>query len=220
MGILKDFTVTAARPLPVIIMADVSGSMAADGKIDALNTAIKEMIASFAAEEEGNAEIQVAVLSFGKEVLWRQDLESASQVTWSPLEARGPTPMGMALREVTALLCDREKISGRAYSPTVVLLSDGQPTDGWEEPLEDFLRSKRASKAQRFAMAIGEDAEERVLMRFLDSPEARVFRAHEAREIQKFFRWVTMSVASRSRSSSPEQVVEIDPLSLDDYGDF
>ena len=58
MGILKDFTVSAARPLPVIIMADVSGSMASDGKIDALNTALKEMIGSFQNEEDGNAEIQ------------------------------------------------------------------------------------------------------------------------------------------------------------------
>lgn len=220
MGILKDFTLSAARPLPVIIMADVSGSMAADGKIDALNTALKEMIASFAAEEEGNAEIQVAVLSFGRDVCWSQELEPASQVEWVPLAARGPTPLGMALGEVTAMLNDQNKIKSRAYSPSVILLSDGQPTDDWEGPLSDFLGSKRAAKAQRFALAIGEDAQEDVLMRFLDNPEARVFRAHEAREIQKFFRWVTMSVTFRSRSSSPEQLVSIDPLSLDDYGDF
>ena len=220
MGILKDFTVSAARPLPVIIMADVSGSMASDGKIDALNTALKEMIGSFQNEEDGNAEIQVAVLTFGQEVRWSQELEPASRVEWTPLAARGSTPLGKALREVTALLNDRERISGRAYSPTVVLLSDGQPNDAWEEPLQDFLGSKRAAKAQRFAMAIGEDAEKDVLLKFLDDPEATVFEAHEAREIQKFFRWVTMSVTSRSRSNSPEQAIAIDPLSLDDYGDF
>ena len=37
MATLKDFTVTKPRPLPVILLADVSGSMASEGKIDALN---------------------------------------------------------------------------------------------------------------------------------------------------------------------------------------
>ena len=43
MPSLKEFTVSSARPLPVILLADVSGSMAVDGKIDALNGAVAEM---------------------------------------------------------------------------------------------------------------------------------------------------------------------------------
>lgn len=34
---LNKFVANKARPLPVIIMADTSGSMSIDGKIDALN---------------------------------------------------------------------------------------------------------------------------------------------------------------------------------------
>ena len=34
MSKLKDFVVTTARPLPVILLADVSGSMATNGKIE------------------------------------------------------------------------------------------------------------------------------------------------------------------------------------------
>ena len=40
---LKGFTVAEARPLPVIVIADVSGSMSVDGKIEALNQALKEI---------------------------------------------------------------------------------------------------------------------------------------------------------------------------------
>src|SRR5438876_10944541 len=61
MSKLKEFTVSSARPLPVILLADVSGSMAADGKIDALNAAVAEMLAAFAEEDDGRAEIHVAV---------------------------------------------------------------------------------------------------------------------------------------------------------------
>jgi hypothetical protein len=63
---LKDFVVTTARPLPVILLADVSGSMATNGKIDALNDAIQSMIESFAAEDHSRAEIHVSVIAFGK----------------------------------------------------------------------------------------------------------------------------------------------------------
>jgi uncharacterized protein YegL len=217
---LKEFTISSARPLPVILLADVSGSMAADGKIDALNAAVAEMFAAFAEEEDGRAEIHVAVITFGGEASLHMALKRAKEVQWTPMRADGRTPLGAALDIVTSLIEDREKVPARAYRPTVVLISDGLPNDEWRGPLARLLGSERATKAQRFALGIGADADHDVLRAFLDSPGGRVFQAHEAREIRKFFRWVTMSVASRSRSAQPNQAVEIDPLSLDDYGDF
>src|SRR5205809_535935 len=50
---LKEFTAATARPLPVIVLADTSGSMSENGKIEALNTALTDMVAAFAEEEEG-----------------------------------------------------------------------------------------------------------------------------------------------------------------------
>ena len=44
MNKLNEFTVPTARPLPVIILADVSGSMSTEGKISVLNDAVSEMI--------------------------------------------------------------------------------------------------------------------------------------------------------------------------------
>ena len=55
------------------------------------------------------------------------------------------------------------------------------------------------------------------LSAFLATPEARVYRAHEARQIKQFFRWVTMSVTQRTRSVNPNSVVVVDPMALDDY---
>lgn len=220
MSKLKEFTVSSARPLPVILMADVSGSMAADGKIDALNSAVAEMMAAFAEEDDGRAEIHVAVVTFGGDAGLHVELTPANGVQWAPMKANGRTPMGAALDIVTDLIEDRERVPSRAYRPTVVLVSDGLPNDEWRGPLAQLLGSERAAKAQRFALGIGADADHDVLRAFLDDPEGRVFEAHEAREIRKFFQWVTMSVTSRSRSSHPNQTVDIDPLDLDDYGDF
>ena len=111
--------------------------------------------------------------------------------------------MGSAFRLATQIVEDRALIPSRAYRPTVVLLSDGQPTDEWKASLDTLLKSERGGKAFRMALAVGADADENVLKAFLNDPEARVFRADEARQIRQFFRLVTMSVTSRSRSQNP-----------------
>ena len=220
MPTLKEFTVSSARPLPVILLADVSGSMGADGKIDALNGALAEMQAAFAEEEDVRAEVHLAVVTFGGMAALHMPLSPAKDVRWTPMEARGRTPMGAALGIATDLIEDRNRVPGRAYRPTIVLVSDGLPNDEWEGPLQRLLTSERAAKAERFALGIGPDADHDMLRRFLDDPEGRVFAAHEGREIRKFFRWVTMSVTSRSRSVAPNRTADIDPPDLDDFGDF
>jgi len=97
---LKDFPVSTARPLPVIVLADVSGSMSANGKIDALNDAIQSMIESFAAEDHSRAEIHVAVIAFGKgSARLHQALLPAAQIKWERVGAAGNTPMGAAFEK-------------------------------------------------------------------------------------------------------------------------
>lgn len=83
------------------------------------------------------------------------------------------------------------------------------------------MNSDRASKALRFAMGIGPDADEETLKAFLigQYPEIPVFRADETK-IQKFFRWVTVTVSSRSRSVNPHSVPPIDFDNLDELLDF
>lgn len=218
MSKLKDFTVATARPLPVIVLADVSGSMSANGKIDALNDAIQSMIESFAAEDHSRAEIHVAVIAFGKGgARLHQPLLPAAQIKWERVGAAGNTPMGAAFDLVVKMVEDHAQIPSRAYRPTVVLVSDGQPTDDWREPLQRLLASDRASKASRFVLGIGDDADSAMLAEFLADPNARVYSAHEARQIKNFFRWVTMSVTQRTRSVNPNSVVVVDPTALDDY---
>lgn len=209
---LKEFTVSSARPLPVIVLADVSGSMSVDGKIQSLNQSLREMLESFRGEEDLRAEIHVAVITFGGDQVRRHlPLAPAAKTSWSDLPAAGNTPMGAAFQAARELIEDRAAIPARAYRPTLVLVSDGQPTDAWEAPLDELLASERGGKAFRMALAIGADADMTVLSRFLRDPEAKVFRADEARQIRQFFRFVTMSVTGRSRSANPNVAPKVEP---------
>lgn len=209
---LKAFAAPQARPLPVIVLADVSGSMSENGKIDALNVALKEMVLSFGKESRLRAEIQVGLITFGgREAHEHLPLIAANLIKGvESFQAAGGTPMGSAFALAHKLLEDKERIPSRAYRPVLVLVSDGAPTDAWEAPLAALKASERGQKATRFAMAIGADADHDMLAQFVNDKEAPVFRTEEARDIVRFFRMVTMSVVSRSSSATPDQPVTLD----------
>ncbi len=202
---LKTFAIPTARPLPVIVMADTSGSMGENGKIDALNIAVKNMLATFAAETRLRAELQVALITFGGVAKMQLPLAAAHLVSQlADLKAEGETPMGGAFDLARQTLEDKVRIPSRAYRPILILLSDGHPTDDWEAPFKALCTSERAQKATRLAMAIGSDADEVMLKDFANDAEAPIFKAHNARDIHRFFRAVTMSVTTRTASQNPD----------------
>jgi len=217
---LKDFPISTPKPLPVILLVDVSGSMTADGKIDALNTAVAEMIASFAQDVTDQAQIQVAVITFGSEAKLHKPLTPATDFEWQPMTAEGRTAMGAAFDLATGLIEDQHQLPARAYRPAIVLVSDGVPTDAWRPALDRLLASERAKKAERFALGIGAGADRAMLKAFLANPAARVFEADESRQIKNFFRWIELTVTLRSRSALPNQSIEIDPADIENYDDF
>lgn len=215
---MQQFAAATARPLPVIILADISGSMSVDGKIGALNSALKDMLNTFAQESRLNAEIQVSIITFGgNDANVHIPLTPAWQIKdMDDLIASGGTPMGSAFKLALEMIENKEIFPKRAYQPTIVLVSDGIPTDHWEESFNNLKNSERAQKASRMAMAIGSDADKNVLNKFINDLEASVFEAHHAKDIYRFFRAVSMSVSTRSTSHTPNQLHKIDLSKLPD----
>jgi uncharacterized protein YegL len=207
---LKQFQSQSARPLPIIVLADTSGSMSVDGKIEALNKALKDMISTFAAESRLRAELQVAVITFGGTAEVHLPLTAAHKIeAVKQLPAIGGTPMGEAFILAAEMIEDKEQIPSRAYKPVVILISDGHPTDNFDPGMKLLLNGERSAKATRFAMGIGSDADLSLLGDFANDPEAPVFKAENARDIHRFFKAVTMSVTARSQSTTPNQSVPL-----------
>jgi uncharacterized protein YegL len=192
--------------------------MEQDGKIEAMNQAVREMISTFAAEEDARAEIQVCIITFGGEVRVHTPLKTARAIQWADMGAGGDTPLGAAMVIAANLIDDEKQVPSRAYRPTVLLVSDGIPTDDWQAGLRRLTQEGRAQKADRLALAIGGDADEKMLAAFLPDPAKRIFHAEDARKILGFFRFVTMSVTARSRSANPNVVPPIeDPAFLEQF---
>lgn len=209
-----NYTVKTARPIPVMLLLDTSGSMSGE-PINQLNRAIEKMLNTFKKQEKIETTIEVCMITFGATVDFHltanagenKYFKSASQIEWQDLHASGMTPMGTALKMAKDMLEDREILSSNAYRPTVVLVSDGEPNDDWEAPLDDFIDNGRSAKCDRMALGIGHNFNADVLNRFKNK-EHDLFVADDAEKIVEFFKAVTMSVTSRMHSTNPN-VVEV-----------
>ncbi|KJG23061.1 tellurite resistance protein TerY [Photobacterium iliopiscarium] len=206
-----DFTVAKAKPLPVVLLLDVSLSMGPNddenAPINVLNRAVDEMVLDFSNNQTNEIEILLSVITFGTEVKLHLPYTVANQVEWTPLKASGMTPMGGAFAMTKAMIEDKDVTPSRAYRPTLVLVSDGGPNDThWQEHLSSLVNEGRSQKCDRLAMAIGTSADNRVLNKFIEGTEHTVFQAEDASKIKEFFRFVTMSVTSRTVSQNPNIV--------------
>lgn len=196
------------KPLPVLLLLDVSGSMLGD-KIKKLYEATTEMVDDLIDEGLKEVDINIAIITFGGQVNLHTDFTSITKLQNTPISqftASGNTPLGQALIMAKDLIEDKNKVASKSYRPAVVLVSDGIPNDEWKKPLEDFIGSGRSSKCQRFAIAIGNDAHKDMLEEFTGNVDT-VYTAVNASDISNNFAKVTMSVSMRSKSVNPNVVV-------------
>lgn len=197
----------ASRPLHFIWIADCSGSMAADGKIQALNIAIRESIPHMrkVADENVNAQVLVRALKFSTGAQWHISQPTPVETfEWVDLSPSGVTDMGKALSMVADQL-KMPPMSERALPPVLVLITDGQPTDEYTKGLQQLMDEPWGKKAVRMAIAIGEDANSEVLQRFIGNSELQPLHANNPEALVKHIRW--LSTAVLKAASSPNSMV-------------
>jgi len=186
----------AARPLHFIWIVDCSGSMEFGGKIQSLNEAIREAVPHMreVADENPNAEVLVRVLKFSDGASWHTAHPvKIEDFVWTDLEADGVTDMGKAM-SVLANEMKMPPMPERALPPVLVLLSDGQPTDSFQNGLKELMEQKWGEKAVRLAIAIGKDADHDVLKQFIGNPEIRVLEANNPKALVNYIKWVSTAV--------------------------
>ncbi|MGH9466888.1 MAG: vWA domain-containing protein [Terriglobales bacterium] len=186
----------ASRPLHFFWICDCSGSMQSDGKIQALNNAIREAIPHMqrAAGENPHAHVLVRALRFADGARWHVATPTpVFDLRWEDLTAQGITDMGRAM----VLLAEQLRIppmTDRALPPVLVLISDGQPTDDFAQGLRTLMQVPWAQRAVRIAIAIGDDADPVPLRAFIGNPEVPVLQANGAESLVNYIRWASTAV--------------------------
>jgi uncharacterized protein YegL len=230
----------ANRPLHFFYLCDGSGSMAAQGKMQALNQAIRQSLPGMArvARENPEARVLVRALSFADRARWHiAEPTPVDRLEWRDLQAGGCTALGEAL----GLLADQLRsppMEDRALPPVLVLISDGQPTDDFETGLTRLMQQPWAQKAVRLAIAMGHDADLEVLQQFIGTDSGSPIRGRSARRplqasnattLAQYIQWASTAVVGAtslptSRLAGPEEhgnipLPDLPPTELDPMDD-
>ena len=228
----EQFTTQKAKPLPIFLLLDTSGSMNivmnpgevrrtgrtgfVDGnqveyveggitRISVLNEAVKKMLHTLAKYERDATEFLVGIVTFGADTRLILPLSPAGDVRFSDLQADGETPLAKALEITKGIIEDKTQVPSRSYRPLIVLVSDGKPDAGWENAFNDFIKIGRSAKSDRMALAISQEANRDMLAKFVEGTGHSVFEADTAEKITEFFKFVTMTTVQRTLSQNPNQ---------------
>lgn len=214
------------KVMTLFYLVDTSSSMSG-AKIGALNTAIRETlpILDEISQVNSDAKIKMAVLEFSTDCEWMYssptDIESFQ---WRDLQASGLTSLGRAYEELSSKLSQSHGFMDEAsgsFSPVIILLSDGAPTDHPDHALAKLRSNNWFRVATKVAIAIGDDAMKSTLIDFTGNDEA-VLTVHNIDELKKIIRMVSVT-ASRVNSKStsvgynaPDKATEtIDTINID-----
>ena len=194
------------RTMVLFFVIDTSGSM--DGsKIGAVNAAIEEVIPAImeVSDENADAEIKIAALEFSSGTRWitANGPVPAEQFRWNYLEAAGVTDFGDACKSLNEKLSTKAfmKEATGSFAPAIFLLSDGEPTDDWEEALAQLKQNNWFKAGVKVAVAIGDDANKDVLKEFTGTMEA-VLETHNAATLKKMIKFVSVRASQIASKSS------------------
>ena len=195
----------AARPLHFIILADCSGSMAADGKIQALNNAIRETLPHLVevAAQNPHAQVLVRCIAFSTGARWHIERPTpVDQLHWDDLPSGGYTDLGAAL-EMLAVQLKPPRFEARALPPALLLISDGMPTDDYETPLQALLAQPIGAAAVRMAVGIGREADLEVLQGFIGPGEQGPVAANNPEQLVRMIRWASTHASRVASNLTP-----------------
>lgn len=153
------------KKLPIYILVDVSGSM--DGyPIHTVMHSLEQLVSDLRSDRRAVECAYLSVITFSDEAHQVVPLTEVECFQVPDLTAYGRTALGPAL----SLLCecrDRDLASGTpSYLPIVIILTDGQPTEGdFNKGIQDFKSRKWGNCA---CCAIGQEVDLDSLKRISD----------------------------------------------------
>ena len=200
-----DVTNPAPR-CPVVLLLDTSGSMSGT-PINELNQGVRQFLEETRNDEAAGMSVELEVVTFADHAMRAIPFTPITRVnTPSPFMAGGMTSMGAALRMATADLKARRDLYRRtgvsSYRPWVVLMTDGGPNDEWWDAAHEMRTMGERGRIQYIGIEIGGQADHRTMCQILPASPGPV--RLQGLRFREFFRWLTDSLRSVSRST-PEQ---------------
>jgi uncharacterized protein YegL len=140
---------TGEQIFPFYILCDESGSMGANGGIQAINDALPEVHSSLASDPLVSDKARIGLIVFSDEAEELMSLTRAADVSAFPgVQAKGLTNYSHAFQTLRQVIRrDIPDLKQQGYTvlrPAVFFISDGEPSGAWESDYDDLINDPDA----------------------------------------------------------------------------
>ena len=203
--------------LPVYILCDESGSMDANGGIDAVNNGLPELHAAIAGDPLVSDKCRIGLITFSDIAEELLPLSNLSDVQAMPgCAAKGMTNYGEAfnlLRVVISRDIANMKSQGiQVYRPAVFFITDGDPTDDWEAN-HRALTDKNINPQAPHIIAFGVAGANPAVIGKIGTKAAFIANqgVDPGNALKEILKSLTNTIVNSSSSSSPTLIVQQAP---------
>jgi uncharacterized protein YegL len=202
-GLEDVFLINPQPRCPCVLLLDRSASMRGE-PIRQLNDGLVLFKDELAADDLASKRVEIACISFGP-VTIDNAFVTAPNFIPPRLEADNDTPMGAAIISALDLIEDRKRIyrtnGVSSYRPWIFLVTDGGPTDAWEEAAAQVRAAEVADKVIFFAVGV-RGARMDLLAQISVRPPAPL----EGLRFREMFLWLSSSLKAVSGSRPGDKV--------------
>lgn len=207
---MPEFVENPENRCPVILLLDTSGSMSGQ-PIQELNRGLAAFKEDVIKDAQASLSVEVAIVTFGP-VRLTQDFVTIDHFTPPKLETEGLTPMGAAIEYALDLLEKRKqsyKDNGvHYYRPWVFLITDGAPTDYWQNAAQR-VREEDAQRRMLF-FTVGVQGADMDKLRQIAPPERPPVTLNGL-DFRSLFVWLSTSM-KRVSSGKVGEAVALPPV--------
>lgn len=186
------------RRLPVFLLLDTSGSMSGE-PIEQVKNGVQMLVSALRQDPYALETAYLSVITFDSIARETVPLTELAAFQVPQISASGATSLGEALKMVAEIaatnLSKTTATSKGDWKPMVFIMTDGAPTDDWEQGFKRFQMEKWG-----IVVACSVNGGDTATLQKIAGDAVVKLDTSDSSAMAKFFKWVSASVSNNSKA--------------------